>query len=76
MVWVKSIVVCHVSVVFSKYESNLIINKEVVAILAKLWGCAHLLHYLSKMKKIIKKIFFFFGGGGILGWDGWTVFQK
>ena len=32
MVWVKSIVVCQVSVVWSKYESNLILNKEVMAI--------------------------------------------
>ena len=35
MVWVKSIVVCQVRVVSSKYQSNLIINKEVMAILAK-----------------------------------------
>jgi len=35
VVWVESIVVCQVSVVLSKYESNLIINKEVMAILAK-----------------------------------------
>ena len=35
MVWVESIVVCQVRVVLSKYQSNLIINKEVMAILAK-----------------------------------------
>ena len=35
MVWVESIVVCQVRVVSSKYQSNLIINKEVMAILAK-----------------------------------------
>ena len=35
MVWVESIVVCQVSVVLSKYELNLIINKEIMAILAK-----------------------------------------
>ena len=32
MVWVESIVVCQESVVLSKYESNLILNKEVMAI--------------------------------------------
>ena len=35
MVWVESIVVCQVRVVLSKYQSNLIINKEVMANLAK-----------------------------------------
>ena len=35
MVWVESIVECQVRVVLSKYQSNLIINKEVMAILAK-----------------------------------------
>ena len=35
IVWVKSIVVCLVSVVLSKYESNLIINKEVMEIFEK-----------------------------------------
>ena len=32
IVWVQCIVVCQVSVVLSKYESNVIINKEVMAI--------------------------------------------
>jgi len=32
VVWVESIVVCQVSVVLSKYESNLMLNKEVMAI--------------------------------------------
>ena len=52
---------CRPLIYLSKYESNLIINKEVMAILAKLWGCGHLLHYLSKMKKSK------WGGGGFLG---------
>ena len=32
MVWVESVVVCQVSVDLSKYESNVILNKEVMAI--------------------------------------------
>ena len=34
--WGESIVVCQLRVVLSNYQSNLIINKEVMAILAKL----------------------------------------
>jgi len=41
-----------------------------MTILAKLCGCGHLLQSLAFKNE--KKM----GGGGILGWDGWTVFQK
>ena len=54
---------CRPLIYLSKYESNLIINKEVMAILAKMWGCGHLLHYLLKMKKKKKKKKNWGGGG-------------
>ena len=36
-----------------------------MAILAKMWGCGHLLHYLLKMKKKKKKKKKIGGGGGL-----------